>query len=244
MNGPLADAWAYLTDGASWSGPGGLTARFVEHVGISALSLLVATVVAVPLALWLGHIGRGGVLALNIGNVGRAVPTFAVLVLLAISPPPFGANLLSAVLALSAFALPPLLTNTYVGVREVDRATVEAARGLGMSGRQVLWKVELPLATPLLLAGLRLAAVQIVATATVLGLVGGGALGRIINSGFVNGDTGKVIGSGLVVTLLALAVELGMAVVEKFAGGRRERRRAVGGARRPGRDPIVTGSMG
>ena len=244
MNGPLADTWDYLTDGGSWSGPGGLTARFVEHVGISALSLLIATAVAVPLALWLGHIGRGGVLALNIGNVGRAVPTFAVLVLLAISPAPFGANLLSAVLALSAFALPPLLTNTYVGVREVDRATVEAARGLGMSGFQVLWKVELPLATPLLLSGLRLAAVQIVATATVLGLVGGGALGRIINSGFVNADTGKVIGSGLVVTLLALAVELGMAWIERSAGGRRERRRAVEAARRPGSDRIVTELIG
>lgn len=207
MNGPLGDLVTYLSDPESWAGTPGLLNRLIEHVGISALALLAATLVAVPLAVWLGHVGRGGVLAVNIGNAARAVPTFALLVLFVMLPDPLGVNTFSFVLALALFALPPLLTNTYVGMREVDRGVVDAARGVGMSGWQVVTKVELPLATPLLMTGVRLAAVQVVATATVLGLVGGGALGRIISSGFSNQDQGKILGSAIIVTLLALATE-------------------------------------
>lgn len=207
MNGPLGDLVTYLSDPESWAGTPGLLNRLIEHIGISALALLAATVVAVPLAVWLGHVGRGGVLAVNIGNAARAVPTFALLVLFVMLPDPLGVNTFSFVLALALFALPPLLTNTYVGMREVDRGVVDAARGVGMSGWQVVTKVELPLATPLLMTGVRLAAVQVVATATVLGLVGGGALGRIISSGFSNQDQGKILGSAIIVTLLALATE-------------------------------------
>ena len=214
MNGPLGDLVRYLSDPESWSGTPGLLNRLVEHIGISALALLAATVVAVPLAVWLGHVGRGGVLAVNAGNAARAVPTFALLVLFVMLPDPLGVNTFSFVLALALFALPPLLTNTYVGMREVDRGVVDAARGVGMSGWQVVAKVELPLATPLLMTGVRLAAVQVVATATVLGLVGGGALGRIISSGFSNQDQGKILGSAIVVTLLALATEGAFAALE------------------------------
>jgi osmoprotectant transport system permease protein len=215
VNGPLGDMIAYLTDPESWAGTPGLGNRLVEHIGISALALLVATVVAVPLAVWLGHVGRGGVLAVNIGNAARAVPTFALLVLFVMLPDPLGVNTFSFVLALALFALPPLLTNTYVGMREVDRGVVDAARGVGMSGRQVVARVELPLAAPLLMTGVRLAAVQVVATATVLGLVGGGALGRIIASGFANQDQGRILGSAVVVTLLALLTEGAFALLER-----------------------------
>lgn len=217
MNGPLGDALAYLTDAASWSGDGGLLARTVEHVLISLLSLVAAMLVAVPLALWLGHVGRGGVLAVNAGNAARAVPSYALLVVFVLLPDPLGANTFSFVLALALFSLPPLLTNTYVGVREVDRDVVDAARGVGMSGWQVLRRVEVPLAMPLITTGARLAAVQVVATATVIGLVGGGGLGRLINSGFINSDQGQVIGAALVVTVLALLVEGGFELVERRA---------------------------
>ena len=127
--------------------------------------------------MWLGHIGRGGVLAVNVTNIGRAVPTFAVLTLLALAPAPFGLNTTSTLTALVLFALPPILTNTYVGMREVDPGAVDAARGMGMSGWQVTRRVELPLAVPLLMAGVRLAAMQVVATATIAALVAGGGLG-------------------------------------------------------------------
>lgn len=220
VNGPFAELISYLSDGESWSGTGGLLNRLIEHVWISGLALLCASVVAVPLAVWLGHVGRGGVLAVNVGNAGRAVPTYALLVLFVMLPDPLGANTFSFVLALSLFSLPPLLTNTYVGMREVDRDVVDAARGVGMSGWQVVRRVELPLAAPLIVTGMRLAAVQVVATATVAGLVGGGAIGRIINTGFATQNQGMIIGAALVVTLLALVTEGLFELLERRVGGR------------------------
>ena len=227
MNGPLGDVVAYLGEAASWSGDGGLLARTGEHLWVSFLALLAAVVVAVPLSLWLGHIGRGGVLAINAGNAARAVPSYAVLVIFVLLPNPLGANTFSFVLALALFSLPPLLTNTYVGVREVDRDVVDAAKGVGMSGRQVLSRVELPLALPLLMTGVRLAAVQVVATTTVIGLVGGGGLGRLINSGFAISDQGQVMGAALVVTALALVTEGLLALAERSVRRRRSSRPAT-----------------
>jgi osmoprotectant transport system permease protein len=203
----LTDTVAWLSDGANWSGPDGAGGLLLQHVRLSALSLLVAAVLVVPLGLWLGHVGRGGAVALNVGNVGRAVPTLAVLVLLALAPPPFGADDLSVVTSLVLFAIPPVLTNTYVGVREVDRAAVDAARGMGMSGWQVLRGVELPLAAPLVVQGLRLAGVQVVATATIAALSGGGGLGRLITEGFNRQDQAQLISGAVLVAALALAVE-------------------------------------
>ncbi|WP_299038219.1 ABC transporter permease [uncultured Pseudokineococcus sp.] len=229
----------YLLDPATWTREDGLVDRLVEHVGISALALLVAAVVAIPVGLWLGHVGRGGFVALNIGGIGRAVPTYALLVLLVLMPAPFGANVPSFTVALALFTIPPLLTNTWTGVREADPAAVDAGRGLGMSGWQLLWRVELPMAMPLLLSGLRLAAVQVVATTTVVGLVGGGALGRVINTGFVSQDTRLVIAGAGLVALLALATEVGLGAVERRSG-RRSRR---GGDDAP-EDPVPGRSAG
>src|SRR5919107_1593970 len=118
--GWLFDALAWLGDGGNWSGPEGVAARLVEHVWLSAAAVAIACLIALPLAVWLGHIGRGGVLAVNVTNIGRAVPTFAVLTLLALAPAPFGLNTTSTLTALVLFALPPILTNAYVGMREVD----------------------------------------------------------------------------------------------------------------------------
>jgi osmoprotectant transport system permease protein len=203
----LTDTAAWLSDGANWAGPDGAAGLLLQHLRLSALSLLIAGVLVVPLGLWLGHVGRGGIVALNVGNVGRAVPTLAVLVLLALAPPPFGIGDLSIVTALVLFAIPPVLTNTYVGVREVDRAAVDAARGMGMSGWQVLRGVELPLAAPLVVQGLRLAGVQVIATATIAALAGGGGLGKLITEGFNRQDQPQLIAGAVLVAALALVVE-------------------------------------
>ncbi|WP_455353686.1 ABC transporter permease [Streptomyces sp. SYSU K217416] len=204
--GVLADAWVWLTTGSHWSGEGGVWNRLGEHVYVSGVALALACALALPLALALGHIGKGGALAVNISNVGRAIPVFAVLALFMVSPLR-SAGYLPTIIALVLFAVPPLLTNAYVGMREVDRAVVEAARGMGMSGRQVFLRVELPLAYPMIMTGLRSASVQVVATATIAAMVGQGGLGRIITAGFNTYNTPQVVAGALLVALLALLVE-------------------------------------
>ena len=133
-------------------------------------------------------------LAVQIGNIGRAVPTLAILVILVLAPrPPFGLSVTSALVAFTLFAIPPIITNTYVGMREVDRGAVEAARGMGMTAWQVLSRVELPLATPLLMTGVRLAAVQLVATVAIAAIAAFGGLGRIVTRGYANRDVGELV---------------------------------------------------
>ncbi|MEU3407215.1 ABC transporter permease [Streptomyces sp. NPDC006670] len=204
--GVLGATVDWLADGANWSGESGVWHRLAEHLLVSGIALGVACAVALPVGLWLGHVGRGGALAVNLSNVGRAVPVFAVLALFMVSPLRT-AGYLPTVVALVLFAVPPLLTNAYVGVREVDRSVVEAARGMGMSGRQLFWRVELPLARGLVMTGLRSGAVQVIATATIAAMVGQGGLGRIITAGFNTYDTPQVVAGALLVALLALLVE-------------------------------------
>ena len=213
--GWFGDVVAWFRDGSHWRGPDGVLQRLVEHVGVSAAALGIACLLSIPLALWLGHVRRGGGLAVNVSNVGRAVPTYAVLVLLVLAPEPFGLSTLSILVALVVFAIPPILTNTYLGVREVDPAAVDAARGMGMSGPQVLAKVELPLAVPLLMDGVRLAAVQVVATATIAALVAGGGLGQLITDGFGRQDQAEVVAGAICVLVLALTVEGSMALLQR-----------------------------
>lgn len=165
----LADAWSWLTTAANWSGDGGIWNRLGQHLFLTGVCLLISCLIALPVALVLGHLGKGGALAVNISNIGRAVPTFAVLVLLLLTPIG-GHGEWPTIIALVLFAVPPLLTNAYVGMREVDRDIVRAARGMGMTGRQLMLGVEVPLALPLILTGVRIAAVQLVATATLAAL--------------------------------------------------------------------------
>jgi len=202
----LSDVVDWFADSSNWEGTGGVPNRLLEHLGLTAAALGIACAVAVPLALWLGHLGRGGPVAINLSNIGRAVPTFAILVLLAIGPLGFGPR--ATVTALVLFAIPPILTNGYVGMREVDRNIVEAARGVGLSPLQIVRTVELPLAVPLLMNGIRLAAVQVVATATIAALVAGGGLGNIILLGFGTQDQATVVAGAVLVATFALAVEL------------------------------------
>jgi len=233
----FGSAVAWLLDGSNWSGTDGLTQQLVEQVLLTATSLAIATVLALPLALWLGYLGRGGVLAINISNVGRAVPTFAVLVLLSVGPlgadrlGPYGRAGLATLVSLVLFALPPIITNAYVGMRQVDRQVVEAARGMGMSGPGLFWRVELPLALPLVLTGLRLALVQVWATATIAALVAGPGLGNTITAGFDNNDSDRVIAGALLVALVALVLEGAAALVERQADPIRRARRAAAGLR-------------
>lgn len=204
--GFFVDAWAWLVSGKHWSGGSGVLHRLSEHLYLTVVCLLIACALALPVALLLGHLGKGGALAVNVSNVGRAVPTFAVLVLLTLSPlGSYGDG--PTIVALVLFAVPPLLTNAYVGMRECDRDVVEAARGMGMSGWQLLRRVELPLAFPLIMTGVRSAAVQVVATATLAALPGGGGLGRIITAGFNTYNTPQVVAGAALVAVLALAVE-------------------------------------
>ncbi|MGH8824141.1 MAG: ABC transporter permease [Jiangellaceae bacterium] len=235
----LIDAFGWLADGENWRGPDGVPTRLLEHVELTVASVVIACLIAIPLALWLGHIGKGGTLAINVSNVGRAVPTFAVLVLLFLTP--LGLSVWSTIIALILFAIPPILTNTYVGMREVDRDAVDAARGMGMDGMQLLRKVELPLAAPLLLNGVRLAAVQVVATATIAALVAAGGLGRIITSGFGRQDYPQMVAGAMLVAALALVVEGLMEWLQRGLDPmRRARRRPV--RRAPDVIEAVTGS--
>ncbi|MFE2991243.1 ABC transporter permease [Streptomyces sp. NPDC059262] len=202
----ISGAYDWLTTGANWQGDKGVWHRLAEHLYFSGVTLVVSCLIALPLALWLGHVGKGGGLAVNISNAGRAVPTLAVLVLLTLTPLGRHGDL-PTFIALVLFAVPPLLTNAYIGMREVDRAVVEAARGMGMSGGQVFRRVELPLAYPMVMTGIRLAAVQVIATATLAAMAGKGGLGRIITAGFNLQDTPQVVAGAVLVALLALLVE-------------------------------------
>ncbi|MFI2214980.1 ABC transporter permease [Streptomyces sp. NPDC020141] len=202
----LTGAWDWLADGANWSGEGGVWNRLIEHLYLTGVCLALSCLIALPIALVLGHLGKGGALAVNISNIGRAVPTFAVLVLLLLSPiGRYGSW--PTIIALVLFAVPPLLTNAYVGMRGVDRDVVRAARGMGMTGGQLLTGVEIPLALPLILTGVRIAAVQLVATATIAALAGGGGLGRIITAGFNLASTSQVVAGAFLVAVFALIVE-------------------------------------
>ncbi|MFF4955248.1 ABC transporter permease [Streptomyces chattanoogensis] len=233
----IAGAWQWLTTDANWAGEKGVWHRLSEHLWLSGVCLVLACLIALPVALWLGHLGKGGALAVNVSNVGRAVPTYAVLVLLTLSPLGSQGDW-PTVIALVLFAVPPLLTNAYLGMREADRNVVEAARGMGMSGPQLLLRVEIPLAYPLIMTGLRSATVQVVATATLAALAGGGGLGRIITAGFGNYDTAQVVAGALLVAVLALLVEGALVVADRAFDPMRGQRRAG----RAGRGRFRTGA--
>ncbi|MEW1657484.1 MULTISPECIES: ABC transporter permease subunit [unclassified Streptomyces] len=212
----LAAVWAWLTTAANWSGENGIWHRLAQHVVLTFACLALSALIALPVALTLGHLGRGGALAINLANAGRAVPTFAVLVLLLLTP--LGRHgQWPTIIALVLFAVPPLLTNAYVGMREVDQDVVRAARGMGMTGPQLVWRVEAPLALPLVLTGVRIAAVQLVATATLAALVGGGGLGRIITAGFNLASTPQVVAGAVVVAVFALLMEAVFELVQRYA---------------------------
>jgi osmoprotectant transport system permease protein len=182
-----------------------------EHIVLSAVALLVSVAIAVPIGVTLGHLHRGSFAAVNLSNIGRALPT---LVVIAVGVTFIGIGFTTVMIALVLLAVPPILTNAYVAVDEVDRDAVEAARGMGMTPSQVLRRVELPLALPLLFAGIRTAAVFIVATATIAAIAGGSGLGEIlVNQAAYKGE--GLVAAAICVSLLALAADAALAVVQR-----------------------------
>jgi osmoprotectant transport system permease protein len=208
----LGEVIAWFTDPVNWSGANGVPTRLIEHLRLSAASMLVATLIALPIGLAIGHTGRGGLVAVGIANLGRAVPSYA---LLLVFLPFFGLGDATAFPALVLLAIPPILVNAYTGLREVDRELVEAGRGMGMTELQLLLRVELPAAAPVIVAGLRVAAVAVVATATLAALVAGGGLGRYIADGFGLRRQDRLIAGAVLVALLALIVERAFTFIER-----------------------------
>lgn len=235
----LHDAYVWLNDPGNWRGPDGVTHLLVEHAGITLASVAIAAVVALPVALRLGHTGRGGGVTVVVSNISRAIPTLALLTVFSATSIGFGDR--ATIIALAVFAVPPLLANTYVGVRSVDPDVVEAATGMGLSGAQVLLRVRVPLALPLIAAGFRTAVVQVWATATLAALVGGGGLGKIINAGFALQRYDQVLAGGFLVALVALVLEVLLAGVQRSLTPGREHRRLLrrGGSAADAVEPLV-----
>jgi osmoprotectant transport system permease protein len=222
---PIREAAIWLNDPLNWTNPGGILDRLGEHLTISAAAVALGCLVAWPIGLWLGHTGRGGGLVVLISNLTLAIPTVALLALLPLTFLGFGRP--PVIIALAVFAVPPLLANAYTGVRQVDPEARDAAVGMGLSGGQLLRRVELPLAVPYLAAGFRTAAVQVVATAALASFVNGGGLGQIISAGFgldISVGGGQILAGGVLIALLALLVEVILATVERAVTPRPLRR--------------------
>lgn len=212
------EGFVWLNDPLNWTNPGGLMERLQEHLLISLWAVLLGCAIGWPLGIWLGHRGRGGGAIITLANLTLAIPTLALLTILPLTPLGFGKP--PVVVALAVFAVPPLLANAYTGLRQIDPETRDAAKGMGLSGGQLLRQVELPLSVPYLAAGLRTAAVQVVATAALAAFVNGGGLGEIISAGFgvgmSNGGGGQIVAGGIAVALLALLVEALLALVQRL----------------------------
>ena len=215
----LGDVWSWFTSSHHWSGASGIPNRLYEHLKMSVVAVLIALVLGLPISLWLGHKRRFGTVAINVSNVGRAVPSFAILV--------FGAQIWgietwwgipkAALVALVALALPPIVTNAYVGMAEVDDGVRDAARGMGMRGRQALLRVELPNAVPPVMNGIRIATLQVIATVGLAALVGAGGLGRYVIDGIATQNSVQLFAGAVLVAGLALAADGVLALTQRAA---------------------------
>lgn len=208
----LAD---FFGDAGHWSGPDGIPVRLLEHLEFSAAAFLVAALIAVPLGMLIGHTGRGALLVVIAANAARALPTLGLLVLVVLLAGV--GTVLPVLIPLIVLAVPPILVNTYEGVRGVDADLRDAAYGMGLRGRQVLLQTLTPVALPLILLGLRLAAIQVVSTATVAAFVGLGGLGRFIIDGLATKTYADVIGGAVLVAALALAVQFAFVLLDRVA---------------------------
>jgi osmoprotectant transport system permease protein len=204
----------WLTDSAHWSGDDGITHRLVEHVGYTAETVVIASAIAIPLGLWIGHTGRFRTLAVALTGALRALPTLGLLTLIVLKT---GIGLTPALIALVVLAIPPLLAGAYSGLESVDRSTIDAARAIGMTEWQILTKVEIPLALSLIVGGLRSATLQVVATATVAAFVSLGGLGRYIIDGQRTSDYPQMAAGSVVVVALALVLDGIFAGLQRLA---------------------------
>ncbi|MFI0223115.1 ABC transporter permease [Streptomyces lydicus] len=203
----LKNLASWLTSPAQWSGPEGITTRILEHLEYSVLATLAAAVIALPIGLLIGHTGRGAFLAVNLSSFGRALPTVGLVTLVFLAG---GLSVWPVYVSLVALAVPVIITNTYAGMAAVDPEVKDAAKGVGLRGRQILWQVELPLALPLIMTGVRLATVQVVATATIAAYVSFGGLGRYVFDGLAQRDLVQVLGGAALVAVLAVVADLAL----------------------------------
>ncbi len=213
----------WFLDPTHWHGDAGVPHRTFEHLVMSGASVLTAALIALPVGIAIGHFGKWGNLAINISNIGRAIPSFALLVLsaqvfgIAAASQVVGFGAVPAFVALVALAIPPMVTNSYIGMREVDPDVREAARGMGMRERAVLLRVELPIAMPFIMAGIRTSSVNVVATATLAAVVAWGGLGRFIVDGFGLQDYPMLFAGAVMVAVLSLIVEFSLAGAQRLS---------------------------
>ncbi len=240
----ILDAVAYILDPANWQGANGIAARLNQHLAITFLSVILAAAIAVPLGLLIGHTGRGRAAVIGITGAARALPTFGVMTLFVLIGLQFGAglSLTPVIVVLVVLAIPPLLAGAYSGVEAVDRQTVDAARAQGMTEWQILSRVEVPLALPLLVGGLRSATLQVVATATIAAYVAQGGLGRYLIEGLRSQDYLRALIGALLIAALALLLDGLLAALQRLVaprgvsrGGSRTKSSTGTPAKRPSR---------
>jgi osmoprotectant transport system permease protein len=245
---------AFITDATSWTGPTGILARLLEHIVLSGLAVVSASLVALPLGCYIGHTGRLQLLGINLANIGRAIPSYAVMVMVfpvalaAAEPlgydPRLGLTFLPIFVAMTLLAIPPILVATYAGISEVDRDVIESSRGMGLTEGQILARVELPIASPVMIGGLRVATLQVIATATLGAVLSGGGFGRYIIDGLARRDEGMLYAGVILVAGLAIGTDLLLSALQRrltprgvrVAAG--EELRGVAGA------PLAAGSSG
>ncbi|MDO5367926.1 ABC transporter permease [Kocuria sp.] len=209
----IDQALAFLTDPMNWTGTTGIPQRMLEHLGYTALTMAIALIIAVPLGLWVGHTGRGSGVVVGITGALRSLPTLGLLTLFTLL---MGLGLLPPILALVLLAIPPILSGTYSGVASVSPALVDGARAMGMTERQTLTRVEIPVALPVILGGIRNAALQVLATVTIVAYINLGGLGRYLIDGLAVRDYSRMLASVVLVAVLALAADGILALIQRL----------------------------
>jgi osmoprotectant transport system permease protein len=216
----------FFLDPTHWEGDLGIPHRLLEHLVISGVAIIAATLIAIPIGLYIGHTNRGSGIAINLANIGRAIPSYAMMVIplpftLALAPvlhydPSFGLTFLPIFLAMTFLAIPPLLVATYAGLRSVDRDLIEAGRGMGLKEGQILRQIELPIASSIIVGGFRTATLQVIATATIGAILGAGGLGRFIFDGLNQGEAGRpsIYAGAILVSALAIGVDLILSFIQ------------------------------
>ncbi len=243
---PMVNYFGYLLDGANWhlTGESSIPERLAQHVEYTAAALVISAVVALPLGLLIGHTNRGSFVAIGLGNLGRSLPTFGLVLLLVTS---IGVGFLPVLLALVVLAIPPILAQTYAGIRSVDPAAVDAAVGMGMRPLQVLFRAEVPMALPLIISGLRSAVLQVTATATIAAYASLGGLGRLLIDGLNRNQYDQIFAGAVLVAALAVALDYAGAGAERALvspgvrerRGRRSRRRGAASQSPAGKTPAA-----
>lgn len=209
------DYLEFLLDPANWElgVRGAIPTLIVDHLFYTALTLVIGALIAVPVGLYIGHTGRFAFVAINAGNAGRSLPTLGLIIFLVTL---VGFGLVPVITALVVLAIPPILTSTYAGLRAISPASVDAAKGMGMRPVQIMFRVEIPMALPLIMSGLRSATLQVVSTATVCAYVGLGGLGRLLIDGIALNQYDRVVAGAVVVALLAIVLDLGAAGLQRL----------------------------